>query len=141
MRNAKRITLPPMEIDPGIGASYKVEAQIGDLIRRAHQCATSIFETVMAGFEVTPVQFAILAKLHDLDVVSQNQLGRPVGVDPPTVNGVAARLAARRLVTQNPDPHVVEAIKTRGPEVTAHTHAPLNADEAAALTRLLAKIG
>ncbi len=156
MRNAKRHPPPPVEIDPAIVASYKVEAQIGYLIRRAHQRATSIFEEVMTGFVVTPVQFAVLAKLHDLEVVSQNQLGRLVGVDPATMNGVAARLTARGLVTPNTDPtdarlvllrlsaegaRVVEAMKTRGPVVTARTHAPLDASETATLTRLLAKIG
>jgi MarR family transcriptional regulator, lower aerobic nicotinate degradation pathway regulator len=158
MTDAKRVASPPMEtaIDPVIVASYKVDAQVGYLIRRAHQRATSIFEAVMAGFEVTPVQFAILAKLHDLDVVSQNQLGRLVGVDPATMNGVAARLAARGLVTQNPDPtdarlvllrlsstgtRTVDAMKMRGPEVSARTHDPLTPNEAAELTRLLVKIG
>jgi MarR family transcriptional regulator, lower aerobic nicotinate degradation pathway regulator len=160
MRNAqRRVPAPPqlgIEVDPEIVTSYRIEAHIGYLIRRAHQRATSIFEAVMAGFEVTPVQFAVLAKLHDLEVVSQNQLGRLVGVDPATMNGVAARLAARGLVTQNPDrtdarlvllrlspegSRIVEAMKTRGPAVTARTLDPLNANETAELARLLAKIG
>jgi MarR family transcriptional regulator, lower aerobic nicotinate degradation pathway regulator len=154
MSTAKRHAHPP--IDAHASAAYAVEEQVGYLIRRAHQRATSIFETVMTGFKVTPVQFAILAKLHDLDVVSQNQLGRLMGVDPATMNGVAARLAARGLVTQSPDhtdarlvllrlsgegQHIVEAMKTLGPEVTARTLDPLTAKEAAELTRLLAKIG
>jgi MarR family transcriptional regulator, lower aerobic nicotinate degradation pathway regulator len=156
MTKAKRQTLPPVETELAMVAAYKVEEQIGYLIRRAHQRATSIFEGVMTGFKVTPVQFAILAKLHDLAVVSQNQLGRLVGVDPATMNGVAARLAARGLVTQSPDhtdarlvllrlspdgTRIVEAMKTRGPDVTARTLDPLSPAESAELIRLLTKIG
>ncbi|WP_296571760.1 MarR family transcriptional regulator [Phreatobacter sp.] len=135
---------------------YVLEDQIGFLIRRAHQRASSIFEQVMDGLDVTPVQYAALAKLHDLGPTSQNQLGRLVGIDPATMFGVAGRLAKRGLVSPSVDPNdarlvlleltatgrdTVEAMKARGPEVSARTLEPLSAEEAATLLALLGRIG
>ncbi len=147
---------PSSTVDPEAIRTYRLEEQIGYLIRRAHQRASAIFDTVMADFDVTPVQFAALAKLHDLGPTSQNLLGRLVGIDPATMFGVAGRLAKRSLVQATPDPadgrlvlldltqegrSVVEAMKARGGEVTARTLEPLTHEEAAELRRLLAKIG
>ncbi|WP_239514596.1 hypothetical protein, partial [Klebsiella pneumoniae] len=63
---ANRQAASPPDTDPASVKGYVLEDQIGFLIRRSHQRATAIFEQVMAGFEVTPVQYAALAKLHDL---------------------------------------------------------------------------
>lgn len=138
------------------GRAYVLEDQIGFLIRRAHQRASAIFEQVMDGMDVTPVQYAALAKLHDLGPTSQNQLGRMVGIDPATMFGVAGRLSKRGLVSPSVDPNdarlvlltltesghaTVEAMKALGPEVTRRTLAPLSADEAAQLLDLLGRIG
>ena len=139
-----------------VGQPYLVEDQIGFLIRRAHQRASAIFEQVMDGMDVTPVQYAALAKLHDLGPTSQNQLGRMVGIDPATMFGVAGRLARRGLVSPSVDPNdarlvlltltptgrdIVEQMKARGPEVSARTLEPLSAEEAETLRALLARIG
>lgn len=136
--------------------TYVLEEQIGFLIRRAHQRASAIFDQVMEGFDVTPVQYAALAKLHDLGPTSQNQLGRMVGIDPSTMFGVAGRLSKRGLVATSVDPNdarlvvlelteegraIVAAMKGRGAEVTARTLEPLSATEAATLTRLIARLG
>ncbi|KMO28481.1 MarR family transcriptional regulator [Methylobacterium variabile] len=144
------------EIDAEALRLYRVEDQIGYLIRRAHQRASSIFETVMRDFSVTPVQFAVMCKLHDLGPTSQNQVGRHVGVDPATMFGVARRLAARGLVRPTADVadarlvllalteegvRVIQAMKSRGAEVTARTLDPLSPAEAAELVRLIARLG
>ena len=141
--------------DPGAARAYRVEEQIGHLIRRAHQRASAIFDAVMRGFDVTPVEFAALGKLHDLGLTSQNLLGRMAGIDPATMFGVAGRLAKRGLVRQEPDPSdarlvlldltgegraVVEAMKALGAEVSARTLDPLSPEEARDLARLLARI-
>lgn len=135
---------------------YVLEAQIGYLIRRAHQRATDIFNTVMAGFEITPTQYAALAKLDDLGAVSQNQLGRLTAMDPATIFGVAGRLARRGLVSQSVDPKdarlvlldltaegkaLVTEMKARGREVTRRTLEPLTDEEAATLNALIARLG
>ncbi len=144
------------EIDAEAVRTYRVEEQIGYLIRRAHQRASAIFETVMRDFSVTPVQFAVMTKLHDLGPTSQNQVGRLVGVDPATMFGVARRLTARGLVRPTADEsdarlvllaltdegnRVIEAMKSRGAEVTARTLDPLSPEEAATLVRLIARLG
>ena len=153
---AARDDLGAPSVDPQTVAAYRLEDQIGYLIRRAHQRASAIFEEVMGDFEVTPVQFAVLAKLHDLGPTSQNLLGRMVGIDPATMFGVAGRLAKRGLIHATPDPadarlvlldltpegrRLVEAMKERGAEVTARTLAPLTSEQAEMLARLLGKIG
>ncbi|UHC13886.1 MarR family transcriptional regulator [Methylobacterium currus] len=156
MNAPHRHEAPPLEIDAEAVRTYRVEEQIGYLIRRAHQRASAIFETVMRDFSVTPVQFAVMTKLHDLGPTSQNQVGRLVGVDPATMFGVARRLTARGLVRPAADEadarlvllaltaegtRVTEAMKSRGAEVTARTLDPLSPDEAAALVRLVTRLG
>jgi DNA-binding MarR family transcriptional regulator len=135
--------------------TYPLEQQVGFVLRRAHQRATDTFNTVMAGFAITPRQFAVLAKLHDLGPTSQNQLGRLVAMDPATMFGVAGRLAKRGLIKPAVDAHdarlvvleltvegrrVVEAMKARGTEVSRRILEPLTAKEAETFLRLLAKI-
>ncbi|MGE7413634.1 MarR family winged helix-turn-helix transcriptional regulator [Methylobacterium tarhaniae] len=156
MNAPHRHEAPTPEIDAEALRRYRVEEQIGYLIRRAHQRASAIFETVMRDFSVTPVQFAVMTKLHDLGPTSQNQVGRLVGVDPATMFGVARRLTTRGLVRPTADETdarlvlltltaegiaVIEAMKSRGAEVTARTLEPLSPEEAAELVRLIARLG
>lgn len=134
---------------------YRLEQQVGFILRRVHQRATDIFNTVMAGFDITPRQFSALAKLYDLGPTSQNQLGRMVAMDPATMNGVAGRLLKRGLLRQSPEPNdarlvlleltgegrqLVETMKAHGREVSRRTLAPLTAEEAETFLRLLGKM-
>ena len=48
--------------------------------------------------DLTPPQFAALAKLADVGETSQNQLGSLIAMDAATVKGVIDRLKARGLV-------------------------------------------
>jgi DNA-binding MarR family transcriptional regulator len=86
------------------GNGYVLEEQIGHLLRRAHQRATAIFTAQFAAFELTPTQFAVLAKIGDGGEVSQNRLGRQTAMDPATVQGVIGRLRKRDLIASKPDP-------------------------------------
>lgn len=155
---ARRVRLesPVPVVTEDAVAGYVLERQIGYLIRRAHQRASAIFEQVMRDFEVTPVQYATLAKLHDLGPTSQNQLGRSIGADPATMFGIAARLAKRGLLSQSIDPNdarlvILElsengraltlAMKERGTTVTARTLEPLSKTEQREILRLLEKLG
>ena len=134
---------------------YRLEDQVGFVLRRVHQRATETFNTVMAGFDITPPQFAALAKLHDLGPTSQNQLGRLVAMDPATMFGVAGRLSKRGLVQQAVAPNdarlvilelteegraLIETMKARGLDVSRRTLEPLTAKEAETFLRLLAKM-
>ncbi len=145
--------LPDRDTAP---AGYHLEDQVGFLIRRAHQRATVIFNSVMGEFEVTPTQFAALARLDDLGRVSQNELGRLTAMDPATIWGVVSRLIKRGYVAQSADPDdgrlvileltnagaaAVRAMKQKAPEVSRQTLEDLSPDEATALLQLLGRIG
>lgn len=136
--------------------TYRLEDQIGFRLRKAHQRATEIFNDVLAGHDVTPMQFAVLAKLDDLGTVSQNQLGRHVAMDPATIFGVIGRLAKRGLVSQRADPgdarltlieltaegrDLVARLKVLGGEVSRRTLAPLTPEDARVLLDLIQRIG
>jgi MarR family transcriptional regulator, lower aerobic nicotinate degradation pathway regulator len=135
--------------------AYVLEEQIGFRLRKAHQRATEIFNEVMRGFEVTPTQFAALAKLHDCGPIAQNQLGRLVAMDPATIFGVVGRLMKRGLVEHRIDEtdarvvlvaltsdgrQAVTRMKAIAAEVSSRTLAPLSRKEAATLLRLIAKL-
>ena len=153
---ARRKAAGPSNDDAQHAADYLLEDQVGYLLRCAHQRATETFNTVMAEFSITPTQFAALAKLDDLQAVSQNQLGRLTAMDPATISGVIGRLTTRGYVQASPDPRdarvvmlgltpagkaAVTAMKTVAADVSRKTLEPLSAAEAAALVRALAKIG
>ena len=77
---------------------------MGHLLRRAHQRHAAIFQVLIGDAQLTPLQFAALVKLHDLGVVSQNELGRRTAMDAATMQGVIKRLLARALIDRKPDP-------------------------------------
>ena len=83
--------------------TYKLEDQVGYLLRRANQRHTSIFFDEL-GQQLTPMQFAVLVKIGDEGEVSQNRLGRMTAMDPATVQGVVRRLSDRQLIDARPDP-------------------------------------
>src|ERR1700749_2268269 len=83
---------------------YRVEDQVGFLLRRANQRHTMIFADGMAEADLTPTQFTALVKVVELGQVTQNHLGRLAAMDPATIQGVARRLIDRDLVTRAADP-------------------------------------
>jgi DNA-binding MarR family transcriptional regulator len=135
---------------------YRVEAQIGHLLRRAHQRATSIFQETLDDPSLTPTQFAALMRLTDDGPLSQNQLGRLAAMDPATVQGVARRLEERGLVTRVADARdrrrtvlsvtadgraLADRLIDSARAVSAKTLAPLSPRERETLIELLGKIG
>jgi DNA-binding MarR family transcriptional regulator len=136
-------------------AGYVLEAQVGHLLRRAHQRHAAIFQDGIGEAQLTPTQFAALVKIRDLGEVTQNQLGRLTAMDPATIQGVVQRLRARDLVARKPDPadrratllrltpegeRICAAAIKRGIAITAATMAPLTATEQATLLALLRRI-
>lgn len=81
---------------------YQLNDQIGYKLRLAHQRHVELFSRMMP--ELTPTQFAVLARLREVGPISQNHLGRLVAMDGATVKGVVDRLNKRGLlaVRQNP---------------------------------------
>ena len=133
--------------------SYHVQEQVGFVLRKANQRHLSIFAARIT--DLTPPQFAALAKLHDAGETSQNQLGVLVAMDAATVKGVIDRLKARGLVELSKHEadkrrllvnltaegrDTIERLIPLAQEITEETLAPLTAREAATFLRLLAKI-
>ena len=134
---------------------YLLEAQVGHLLRRAHQRASAIFATHFAEHQLTPTQYAALVKIHDQGEVSQNHLGRLTAMDPATMKGVIDRLDKRGLIASKPDPtdrrrtlwsltraaeDLLGPAIEAGRSVTAETLEPLSAKERAAFLALLARL-
>ena len=152
----KVVKIEPQPTREGARKEYVLDDQIGFRLRRAHQRASVIFNDVMARFDVTPTQFAALAKLDDLGIVSQNQLGRATAMDPATILGVVGRLVRQGLMRTRPDPidgrqmlleltpegkAQMVTMKAAAATVSKRTLAMLSPDDAETLIRLLAKIG
>ncbi|MCP4386892.1 MAG: MarR family transcriptional regulator [Gammaproteobacteria bacterium] len=85
-------------------SDYMLAEQIGFLLRRAHQRATSIFQSVFESQSLTPQQFAVLAKLFEVGEVTQNKLGRLVDMDPASLQGVIQRLQQKGFISRARDP-------------------------------------
>lgn len=84
-------------------ANYRLDDQIGFLLRRAHQRHTAIFNELMLE-GLTSTQFAAMAKLREAGPLSQNLLGRETAMDSATIKGVVSRLRDRGLVEVARDP-------------------------------------
>lgn len=88
-----------MKAEPGMPI-YRLDDQIGFKLRLAQQKHLEIFTRRLP--EVTPQQFAVLARLEERGPLSQNHLGRLVGMDAATVKGVVDRLRNRGYVSATP---------------------------------------
>ena len=136
-----------------ISNTYVLERQIGFVMRRAVQRHIAIFSALIP--EMTPTQFAALAKLCELDQASQNELGRLTSMDVATIKGVVDRLRARDLVTAGPlesDKRRLILTPTRkgralfrkyaaqAAEVSRQTLVPLDDDEQRQLLQLLERL-
>lgn len=83
--------------------SFDFRQAPGHLVRRAHQRSVAIFMEEMAEFDVTPVQFAILAALLDRSGEDQVTLAAYVALDAATSGSVIGRLEARGWIRREPD--------------------------------------
>ena len=151
-----KATPTPSKAAPTPSRPYKIEEQIGYLLRRAHQRASSIFQMTIGDPNITPTQYSSMVKLNEYRELSQNLLGRLVGMDKATMQGVVRRLKERGLVDSRPDPgdarrtllslttegqRIVNKLLLNGPAVSRETLKPLTGAEQRQLLELLSKIG
>ena len=137
----------------GLDGGYRLQEQIGFVLRKANQRHLAIFSARID--DLTPPQFAALAKLNEVGETSQNQLGSLIAMDAATVKGVIDRMKARGLVEIGKDGadkrrllvsltaegrDLIERMVPAAVAITGETLAPLSRREAATLLRLLARI-
>ncbi len=101
------------ENKPATNVNYQLDRQIGFLLRRAHQHASSVFQSIMREHGLTPGQFAVLARVHECKELSQNQLGRSVDMDTATVYGVVVRMEKRGLLERFADQNHRSRLRVR----------------------------
>ncbi len=134
-------------------AGYCLDTQVGFLMRRANQRHLAVFAEEIS--DLTPTQFAALAKLCELGAVSQNALGRATAMDGATIKGVIDRLRTKSLVASSPDPNdqrclllkptaagwdLFESVAPAAHQITKDTLAPLNEAEQTIFLLLLEKL-
>ena len=134
-------------------AAYSLDRQVGYLMRKANQRHLAIFSARIP--ELTPTQFAALARLHEHGPLSQNDLGRQIAMDAATTKVMVDRLAKNGLIQRSADAAdrrrrvvtLTEAGKaayagsiSAAHAITAKTLSPLSAEEVALFTTLLAKL-
>ena len=83
--------------------SFNFEDAPGHLIRRAQQLAVAVFMEETAGFDATPVQFAILNALMDAPGDDQVTLAARVAFDAATFGAVVKRLETKGWVRRDAD--------------------------------------
>src|SRR5882724_5336794 len=125
-----------------LASDYSLEDQVGFLLRRAYQRASSNLVEKIGSYDLSAPQFATLARLYERGPLSQNLLGRLVAMEPANIRDVVLRLKKRRLVTCRRDPDdgrlnlvsltpsgrsLIEELIPIEVECTALTLAPLNA--------------
>lgn len=135
-------------------ATYRLEDQVGFILRQASQRHTALFAKAMP-VGLTPTQFAALARLYQQGPCSQNHLGRLTAMDGATIKGVVERLVRRGLARTLPDPgdkrrllaeltdkgrDFANSAITAAVEVTAATLAPLSQTEQTQFAALLKKL-
>ncbi len=107
------------------------------------------------GINLTPTQWAALAKLQETGQCSQNALGRLTAMDVATIKGVIDRLTARGLTETAPDPEdgrrllvsltragqqLAEKAATNALAISRETLSPLDTKERETLMELLSKL-
>src|ERR1700738_2989634 len=140
----------------GLKPEYRLEDQVGFLLRRAYQRASSNLIERIGASDLTAPQFATLARLYERGTLSQNLLGRLVALGAANIRDVVLRLKKRRLVMTRRDKEdgrlILVSLTASGLslvgkllpieiECTSRTLAALNAREKRLLYDLLGRLG
>jgi len=137
-----------------VRSPYVLDEQIGFILRQVWQRHATIFAAEI-GANLTPTQWAALAKLAETGPCSQNQLGRLTAMDVATIKGVIDRLSARGLTETCADPEdgrrlrvsltragqqLAEKMAPNALAISRETLAPLDSRERETLMALLSKL-
>lgn len=140
--------------DAAGGGGYLLDEQIGFILRQVSQRHTGIF-VQRIGDGLTPMQWAVLAKLLEIGRTSQSALGRAVFMDAATIKGTVDRLVARSLVARVADAddrrkllvdlteagrEIAQRNLAAAAAITQETLAPLNEAESRVLHCLLERL-
>lgn len=133
---------------------YILDRQAGFVLRQVVQRHIAIFTKRML-YELTPTQFAALAKLYEVGPCSQNRLGRLTAMDAATIKGVIDRLTKRGFTEVRADSQdarllmvhltgrgrkITESAVREATRITEETLAPLSRAEQGTLLRLLKRM-
>jgi MarR family transcriptional regulator, lower aerobic nicotinate degradation pathway regulator len=133
---------------------YVLDEQVGFILRQVSQRHAVIFARDI-GADLTPTQWAALAKLAETGPCSQNQLGRLTAMDVATIKGVIDRLTARGLTETAADPddgrrlrvsltragqQLAEKVASNAFAISRETLAPLDPREREMLVALLERL-
>ena len=139
---------------PTLVSDYVLEDQVGFVLRQVAQRHAAIFTSGVDG-DITPTQWAAMAKLREAGPLSQNLLGRHTVMDGATIKGVIDRLMVRGFVEARPHPEdgrrrlielteagrdIVDTLAPRALLISAETLAPLDAAERQIFMRLLLRL-
>jgi DNA-binding MarR family transcriptional regulator len=148
-----RVVSPKKSVKPQ-RLPYVLDEQVGFILRQVSQRHAVIFSRDI-GADLTPTQWAALAKLAETGPCSQNQLGRLTAMDVATIKGVIDRLTARGLTETSADPEdgrrlrvsltrmgqqLAEKVAANALAVSKETLAPLDARERELFVALLEKL-
>jgi MarR family transcriptional regulator, lower aerobic nicotinate degradation pathway regulator len=143
---------PSAPSEPSQGRpGYVLDEQVGFIMRQVYQRHAALFAERF-GDDLTPTQWAVIAKLAERGDCSQNLLGRLTAMDVATIKGVVERLARRGLVETKPDAEdrrrltlslsragqaMFDAKAEIATAISEETLAPLGPEERATLISLL----
>ncbi|MGI6605664.1 MAG: MarR family winged helix-turn-helix transcriptional regulator [Peptococcia bacterium] len=82
----------------------QIEHCINFLLTKAQQNVFQYFKGKLAAYDVTPVQYAILACLWQQDGQTPSQIGLSLNIDNSTITGVLDRIEQKGLLKRTPAP-------------------------------------
>jgi MarR family transcriptional regulator, lower aerobic nicotinate degradation pathway regulator len=80
------------------GFFQEIISHPGHLVRRSYQIFSSVFEEEMAGLNLTPIQYIILAVLEVYPGIDQTRLGGLAAIDKSSCGRAVEKLAQRKLI-------------------------------------------
>ena len=80
-------------------------------LNRAQQSVHQHFKAKLAEYDVTPVQYGILACLWNNDAQAPGQIAASLNLDSSTITGILDRMENKGLLKRTPDPNDRRALK------------------------------